>query len=149
MLTSRQIVTSLVLGIVLAIICAYVGSLLTPPAIVRWTFQIQEEENLRAAFAMLGVRHLPMFLIAVALGNPIFTWLKRSSLVAVLVVAVPYIAYVIGAGIADSLAAGESAFSWVTYDPAYFIWPHFVAVPGGLLAASRMVDRRTRRAVPP
>jgi len=143
---SRQIVAAFMFGVVLALICAGAGSLLTAPALARWTVQIMEEENLRAALALLGVRHLPLFLIAVALGNLIFTWVKSSSLTAVATAAAPYIAYLIGAGTMDSLAAGEPALSWVTYEPAYFIWPHFVAVPVGLYAASRMVARRTRAA---
>lgn len=88
-----------------------------------------------------------MFLISVALGNGIFTLVKSTSWVTVATVAAPYILYVIGAGTMDSLAAGESALSWVTYEPAYFIWPHFIAVPAGLYAASRMVARRTRHAI--
>jgi len=123
------------------------GALLTPPAIARWSIQINENEELRAALAMLGVRHLPMFLISVALGNGIFTLVKSTSWVSVATVAAPYILYVMGAGTMDSLAAGESALSWVTYEPAYFIWPHFIAVPAGLYAASRMVARRTRHAI--
>lgn len=96
---------------------------------------------------MLGVRHLPMFLISVALGNWIFTLLKSASWVTVATVAAPYILYVIGAGTVDSLAVGESALSWMTYEPAYFIWPHFIAVPAVLYAASRMVALRTRHAI--
>lgn len=144
MLTSRQVFASLMLGAALALICASVGALLTPPAIARWSVQINQNDALRAALAMLGVRHLPMFLIAVALGNWIFTAVKSSALALVAAVATPYILYVIGAGTIDSLAAGETGLSWVTYEPAYFIWPHFMAVPAGLYAASRMVARRTR-----
>jgi len=147
MRVSRQIGASFMLGMVLALICAGAGSLLTAPALARWTAQIMEEENVRAALALLGVRHLPLFLMAVALGNVIFTWVRCTSLAAVAAAALPFIAYVIGAGTLDSLAAGEPALSWVTYEPAYFIWPHFVAVPAGLYAASRMVARRTRAAV--
>jgi len=146
-LTSRQVCTCLILGVALALVCAGVGALLTPPAIARWSIQINDNEEFRAAFAMLGVRHLPMFLIAVALGNGIFTVVKSTSWLSVATVAAPYILYVMGAGTMDSLAAGESALSWVTYEPAYFIWPHFIAVPAGLYAASRMVARRTRHAI--
>jgi len=135
------------LGTALALVCAGTGALLTPPAIARWSIQINENEEIRAALAMLGVRHLPVFLISVALGNWIFTLLKRASWVTVATVAAPYILYVIGAGTMDSLAAGESALSWMTYEPAYFIWPHYIAVPAGLYAASRMVARRTRHAI--
>jgi hypothetical protein len=141
---SRQILVAFVLGIALALICAGAGSLLTAPALARWTVQIMEEENFRAALALLGVRHLPLFLIAVALGNLIFTWVRSYSWTAVAAATAPYVAYVIGAGTMDSMAAGEPALSWVTYEPGYFIWPHFVAVPAGLYAASRMVARRTR-----
>lgn len=147
MLTSRQVIASLMLGAALALICAWTGALLTPPAVARWTVQINENEEFRAAFAMLGVRHLPMFLISVALGNWIFTLIKSSSLARVAIVAAPYILYVIAAGTSDSLAAGEPALSWLTYEPGYFIWPHFIAVPAGLFAASRMVGRRTRHPV--
>jgi hypothetical protein len=147
MLTSRQVFACLLLGTALALVCAGMGALLTPPAIARWSVQINENEEIRAALAMLGVRHLPMFLIAVALGNGIFTLVKSTSWVPVATVAAPYILYVMGAGTMDSLAAGESALSWVTYEPAYFIWPHFIAVPAGLYAASRMVARRTRHAI--
>jgi hypothetical protein len=145
---SRQMGAAFLLGVVLALVCAGAGSLLTRPALARWTVQIMEEENFRAALALLGVRHLPLFLIAVALGNLIFTWVRSTSLSTVAAAAAPFIAYVIGAGSMDSLAAGESALSWVTYEPAYFIWPHFVAVPAGLLAASRMVARRAHAAGP-
>jgi hypothetical protein len=147
MLAYRHVFAGLILGTVLALVCAGVGALLTPPAIARWSVQINENEEIRAALAMLGVRHLPMFLIAVALGNLIFTLVKSTTWLAVAAVAAPYILYVIGAGTLDSLAAGETALSWVTYEPAYFIWPHFIAVPVGLYAASRMVERRTRRAI--
>lgn len=143
---NRQIFFALALGIALAVVCAGVGAMLTPPAVLRWSVQINDNEPLRAAFAMLGVRHLPLFLLAVALGNGIFTLLKSTSLGAIATVATPYILYVIGAGTMDSLSTGEPALSWVAYDPAYFIWPHFVAVPAGLYAASRMVARRTQRA---
>lgn len=146
-LTSRQVYTCLILGVALALVCAGMGALLTPPAIARWSIQINENEELRAAFAMLGVRHLPMFLISAALGNGIFILVKSTSWVSVATVAAPYILYVMGAGTMDSLAAGESALSWVSYEPAYFIWPHFIAVPAGLYAASRMVARRTRHAI--
>jgi hypothetical protein len=138
----RQLLLSLVLGTLLAAVCAYAGSLLTPLAMARWTIQFNEHEEVRATLALLGVRHLPMFLLAVALGNVIFRIIKSPSLWTLATVTGPYVLYVIGQGVLDSLAAGESAFSWVTYEPAYFIWPHFVAVPVGLYAAGRMVDRK-------
>jgi hypothetical protein len=126
------------------LICAGVGSLLTPPALMRWAVQDYDGEKFQAAFALLGVRHLPLFLIAVAFGNLLFTQVKNSSWRAVCASAAPYVSYVIATGSLDSLATGEPAFSWVRYEPSYFIWPHFVAVPAGLLAASRMVARRSR-----
>jgi hypothetical protein len=46
----------------------------------------------------------------------------------------------------ESMAVGESPFSWMGYEPVYFIWPHFVAVPLGLYMASRMVRRRLAKA---
>jgi uncharacterized protein YbdZ (MbtH family) len=44
----------------------------------------------------------------------------------------------------DSIQAGAFVFSWVSYQPAYFVWPHFLAVPLGLAAAARMVARKAR-----
>jgi hypothetical protein len=144
MLTLRQLMLALFLGTLSALVCAYVGAWLTPPAIARWSAQMYEQDEIRAALAMLGVRHLPMFLLSVVIGNGIYTLVKSTSLQAIAVTAAPYILYVMGTGIAESLAAGEPAFSWLTYEPAYFIWPHFIAVPAGLYASSRMVKRRKR-----
>jgi hypothetical protein len=140
--TLRQFVLALFLGLLFASVCAYMGTWLTPPAIARWSVQMHEQEELRAALAMLGVRHLPMFLLAVALGNWMYTVIKNTSLQAIAVTAAPYILYVMGTGISESLDMGEHALSWLMYEPAYFIWPHFVAVPSGLYASSRMVKRR-------
>jgi hypothetical protein len=142
MLTLRQLMLALLLGTLFALVCAYVGTLLTPPAIARWSVQMNEQEDIRAELAMLGIRHLPMFLMSVAIGNWIYTVIKNTSLQVAAITAAPYILYVIGTGIFESLDIGEQAFSWVTYEPAYFIWPHFIAVPAGLYAASRMVKRR-------
>lgn len=135
-------VVACLLGSILAVACAYLGAALTPPAIARWTIQINDQEEWRALLAMLGIRHLPMFLFTVLGGNVIFTWLKNTSRSVVALAVAPYICYVVGTGIAESLAAGESAWSWVTYQPSYFIWPHFIFVPAGLLAAASMVKRR-------
>ena len=136
---------ALPLGILLAIVCALIGPLLDPPAIARWSVQSNDQDEMRAALGLIGIRHLPMFLLAVALGNVIFRLVKSTAPWAIAVTTAPYLAYVIGRGVLDSLAAGETAFSWVTYEPAYFIWPHFVAVPLGLFAAARMVARKKSR----
>lgn len=133
---------TLLIGAALALVCAVVGDWLTPPALARWTIQINDNDELRAALAMVGVRHLPIFLIAVACGNFLFTAVKRTSMATVGVAAVPYLLYVLGTAVQDSLDAAEPAFSWVAYEPGYFIWPHFIALPLGLLAAARMVKRR-------
>jgi hypothetical protein len=116
--------------------------LLDGPAIARWSVQSDENENLRAAFALIAIRHLPMLLFAVATGNVMFRLLKSTSLAVVAVSAVPWLLYVVVTGTMDSMAVGESPFSWVSYEPAYFIWPHFVAIPLGLYAASHMVRQR-------
>ena len=113
----------------------------------RWSVQSYEDENLRAAFALIAIRHLPMFLLAVAAGNTAFRLLKNTSLALVAISSLPWLIYVVVTGTLDSMAVGESPFSWVSYEPAYFIWPHFVAIPLGLYAASRMVRRR-RMTVP-
>ena len=133
---------TLLMGAVLSLVCAYAGDLLTPPALARWTIQINDNEDLRAAFAMVGVRHLPIFLIAIALGNLMFTAVKSTSISTVGLAALPYLIYVVGTAVHDSLDAAEPAFSWMAYEPGYFIWPHFIALPLGLLAAGRMVKRR-------
>jgi len=132
------------LGLVLAAVCAYLGSLLTPIALARWTIQTNEQDEVRAVLAMVGIRHLPLFLLAVLFGNFAFTLVRHSTTKAAGVVMLPYLGYVLFSAVADSLEAGEGAWSWVVYEPAYFIWPHFVAVPAGLLAAGRMVQRRLR-----
>jgi undecaprenyl pyrophosphate phosphatase UppP len=131
------------LGVMLAVACAYVGSLLTPVAVARWTIQINDQDEARALLAMVGIRHLPLFLLAVLFGNIAFTWVRRFTLKAVVMAMLPYLGYVLFSAVADSLDAGENAWSWLAYEPAYFIWPHFVAVPVGLLAAGRMVRRRS------
>lgn len=143
-MTLRPTPKLLLLGTVLAVACAYIGALLTPIALVRWSFQASEGDALRAMLAMVGVRHLPLFLLAVAWGNLVFALAKSTTLTAVGAAAMPYLLYVLVTAIHESLGVGEPAWSWVTYEPAYFIWPHFVAVPGGLWAASRMVARRGR-----
>jgi len=138
----RRAAAALLLGALVAALAALLGPLLDAPAIARWTIQSYEEENLRAAFALIGVRHLPMFLLAVAAGNAVFRLLKNTSPAMVAVSIVPWLLYVMVTGTMESMAVGESPFSWMAYEPAYFIWPHFVAVPLGLYMASRMVHRR-------
>ncbi len=69
---------ALFLGALVAALAALLGPLLDGPAIARWTVQ-SEEENLRAAFALVGIRHLPMFLLAVAAGNAVYRLLKSTS----------------------------------------------------------------------
>ena len=133
---------TLLMGAALALVCAYAGDWLTPPALARWTIQINDNDELRAALAMVGVRHLPIFLIAVACGNLVFTAVKSTSMATVALTALPYVLYVLSTAVSDSLDAAETAFSWVAYEPGYFIWPHFIALPLGLLAAARMVKRR-------
>lgn len=142
----RRTVAALLLGALVAALAALLGPLLDAPAIARWTIQSYEEENLRAAFALIGVRHLPMLLLAVAAGNAVFRLLKNTSPATVAATIVPWLLYVMVTGTVESMAVGESPFSWMSYEPAYFIWPHFVAIPLGLYMASRMVRRR--RAMP-
>jgi len=138
----RRPAAALFLGVLVTALAALLGPLLDGPAIARWTVQSYEEENLRAAFALVGVRHLPMLLLAIAAGNVVFRLLKTTSPAMVAVTTVPWLLYVVVTGTMDSMAVGESPFSWMTYEPAYFIWPHFVAIPLGLYMASRMVRRR-------
>ena len=88
-----------------------------------------------------------MFLLAVAAGNGVFRLPKSTSPALVALSSVPWWLYVVVTGTMESVAVGESPFSWMSYEPAYFIWPHFVAIPVGLYAASRMVRRR-RLSVP-
>lgn len=145
-LTFFQASSCLLLGSALAVAYAYIGAALTPPAIARWTIQINDQEELRALFAMLGIRHLPIFLLSVLGGKVIFSLLKDTSRPMVALAVAPYIFYVVGTGILESLAARESAWRGVTYQPSYFIWPHFVSVPVGLLAAAGRVKRRNRLA---
>lgn len=145
-LTFYKVFSCLLLGSALAFVCAYIGASLTPPAIARWTIQNNDHEDLRAMLAMLGIRHLPIFLFSVLSGNLIFTLLKDTSMPMTALAAAPYISYVVGTGTLESLAAGEPALSWITYQPSYFIWPHFVSAPAGLLAAASMVKRRNRLA---
>jgi hypothetical protein len=139
---------ALFLGALVAALAALLGPLLDGPAIARWTVQSYEEENLRAAFALVGIRHLPMFLLAVAAGNAVYRLLKSTSPAMVAVSALPWLLYVVVTGTMESMAVDESPFSWMSYEPAYFIWPHFVAIPLGLYAASRMVRRRSAMSVP-
>jgi hypothetical protein len=142
----RRPAAALFLGALVAILAALLGPLLDGPAIARWSVQSYEDENLRAAFALIAIRHLPMFLLAVAAGNLVFRLLKNPSLALLALSAVPWLLYVVVTGTMDSMAVGESPFSWVSYEPAYFIWPHFVAIPLGLYAANRMVRRRAKPA---
>lgn len=136
---------ALFLGCLVALLAALLGPLLDAPAIARWTVQSYDGEDLRAAFALVGVRHLPMFLLAVAAGNAVYRLLKNTSPAMVAISIVPWLVYVIVTGTVESMAVGESPFSWVGYEPAYFIWPHFVAIPLGLYMASRMVRHRREK----
>jgi len=138
----RRPAAALFLGALVALLAALLGPLLDGPAIARWTVQSYEEENLRAAFALIAIRHLPMFLLAVVAGNGMFRLFKSTSPALVALSSVPWWLYVVVTGTLESVAVGESPFSWMSYEPAYFIWPHFVAIPVGLYAASRMVRRR-------
>jgi hypothetical protein len=138
----RRLLLALALGTLLALACALAGPWLTPPAIARWTFHNMEQDEARALLGLIGIRHLPIFLLAVASGRMIFQRLRSTAAVTVAVTALPYLLYVVVHGVLDALAAGEPAFSWVGYEPAYFIWPHFVTVPLGLWAGARMAARR-------
>ncbi|MES2242035.1 MAG: hypothetical protein V4639_04100 [Pseudomonadota bacterium] len=142
MSSSRRPIAALILGALLASLAAWVGPLLDPPALARWTVQTHEENDFRAAYAFMAIRHLPMFLLAVAAGRLIFQVLEKPSVRLVAASALPWLLYVVVTGVMESVAIGEKPFEWVVYQPAYFIWPHFVAIPAGLCAASRMVNRR-------
>jgi len=139
----RRLLLALALGAVLALACALAGPWLTPPALARWTLHSMEQDEARALLGLIGIRHLPVFLLAVAAGLVIFRLLHSTAAVTVAVTALPYLVYVVVQGTLDALAAGEPAFSWIGYEPAYFIWPHFVTVPLGLWAAARLAARRS------
>jgi hypothetical protein len=138
----RRLLAAFVLGALLALLCAWVGPWLDAPALARWTVQTHEENPFRAAYALVAIRHLPMFLLAVAAGRLIFRLLEKPSTALLVASALPWLLYAGVTGVLESLAIGEDPFSWVVYQPAYFIWPHFIAVPAGLYAASRMARRR-------
>jgi hypothetical protein len=142
MITWRRPLAALILGALLAGLAAWVGPLLDPPALARWTVQTHEENDFRAAYALMAIRHLPMFLLAVAAGRLIFQVVEKPSVHLVAISALPWLLYVVATGIRESLAIGEEPFEWMVYQPAYFIWPHFIAIPAGLYAASRMANRR-------
>jgi len=144
-MSTRRLLCYLALGSLLALLCVALGSVLNPPALVRWENQTQAHDELRAFWAMIGIRHLPVFLLCIAAGNLIFTVMKNAGRFAAWLVAAPYLLYVLVTAILDSLRAGETAFSWLVYEPSYFIWPHFVFVPAGLIAASRMVRQRNHK----
>lgn len=144
-MSTRRLLCYLALGSLLALLCVALGSVLNPAALVRWENQTQAHDALRAFWAMIGIRHLPVFLLCIAAGNLIFTAMKDAARSRAWVVSTPYLLYVLVTAILDSLRAGETAFSWLGYDPSYFIWPHFVFVPAGLIAASRMVRQRNHR----
>jgi hypothetical protein len=129
-------------GALLAAACAYSGSWLTPIALARWTIQINDQDEFRAMLAMVGVRHLPLFLLAVWVGNIAFRLVRNTTPKAAAVAMLPYLVYVLVSAVSESLGAGEGVWTWVVYEPSYFIWPHFVAVPAGLLAARHMVQHR-------
>ena len=142
--SNRQLLLFLFLGCGLAALCVVAGSVLTPPALARWDTQTHENDHFRAALAIIGIRHLPIFLLSIAIGNAVFTWQKDAKPQAVLALFAPYLVYLVGTAIAESLELGEPAFSWVGYEPRYFVWPHFVCVPAGLMASHRMVRQRNR-----
>ncbi len=81
-----------------------------------------------------------------AAGNAVFRLLKNTSPTMVTMSIIPWLLYVLVTGTMESMAVGESPFSWMSYEPAYFIWPHFVAIPLGLYMTSSMA--RHRRAAP-
>jgi hypothetical protein len=143
--TVKGVLLPLLLGALLACLCAWAGAQLNPPALARWTIQSNAQEPLKALLAMVGIRHLPLFLLAVALGNLAFRILRSTATPTVVCVTAPYLLYVIATGMADSIDAAEDVLSWVSYDPWYFVWPHFIAVPAGLIAASRMAARSKMR----
>lgn len=142
----RRLLYLLALGSFLACLCLALGSVLNPPALARWENQTHGLDEMRAFLAMIGIRHLPVFLLSIAVGNWIFTVMKNTGWLTVWVVLTPYLLYVFVTAIFESLEMGEAAFSWVSYEPSYFIWPHFVFVPAGLIAASRMVRQRNSKA---
>lgn len=141
----RQLLLLFAIGCALAASCVFLGSLLTPPALARWETQTRELDETRASLAMIGIRHLPIFLFCVVIGNAIFTMIKSTAWIAVLMVSTPYLIYAFATAILESVKMGESAFSWLGYEPSYFIWPHFVFVPTGLIASRRMVRQRKIR----
>jgi hypothetical protein len=139
---SRPLWLALLWGVGLALACALLGPLLTPPALARYTLHLMEDDRPRALLGLIGVRHLPVFLLAFAWGLAALAWLGRTSARTVLALALPYWVYAVVQGVMDSLQAGERAFEWVFYEPAYFIWPHFLTVPMGLAAAAHRLARR-------
>lgn len=132
------------LGIGFALILALIGPLLNPPALVRWDVQIMEQDELRAVLGLIGIRHLPIFLLALVLGHGIFQLLRSTGADVVIAAVLPYLLYLVAHGVYDSLSTGEPPFSWVSYEPAIFIWPHFIAAPLGLVAAAIRVARLRR-----
>ncbi|MCZ8252167.1 MAG: hypothetical protein O9318_06835 [Hylemonella sp.] len=125
-------------------ILALIGPLLNPPALVRWDVQIMEQDELRAVLGLIGIRHLPIFLLALVLGHGIFQLLRSTGADVVIAAVLPYLLYLVAHGVYDSLSTGEPPFSWVSYEPAIFIWPHFIAAPLGLVAAAIRVARLRR-----
>jgi len=141
----RQLLYFFTLGCVLAWMCVFLGSILNPPALARWENQTHELDEMRAFLAMIGIRHLPIFLLCVVIGNGIFSMMKNTAWFTVVAVSMPYLIYAFLTAILESLEIGEPAFSWVGYEPSYFIWPHFFFVPAGLIASYRMAHRREFR----
>lgn len=117
-----------------------------PHAMERWEIQSRAQDEGRAFLALVGVRHLPMLLLVIAIGNWGFTASGVTSPKALGVVVLPDLLYVSSAAVADAHATTESLWDSLNYESAYFIWPHFVAVSAGLLAARSMVLRRFSRA---
>jgi undecaprenyl pyrophosphate phosphatase UppP len=140
-MTARQFLLLVLLGCILAAVCVYAGSLLNPPALARWETQSREQAEFRAFWAMIGVRHLPIFLLSLVFGLCVFRMVACSSIAAGTLIA-PYLLYAFAAAISESVESGESALSWIWYQPGYFIWPHFAFMPAGVIASYRMVQHR-------
>lgn len=140
-MTIRQMLYFFFLGCAFATLLVFVGSALNAPALARWEVQTQDHDTARAWLAIIGIRHLPMFLLSCAIGYAALKTVKNTRPLAALTLVVPYMLYVFLTSIAESLELGEPAFSWLHYEPGYFIWPHFVFVPAGVFASYRMVHK--------
>ena len=133
---------TLLIGAALALVGAVVGDWLTPPALARWTIQIKDNDERVVGVGVGGVPAITVFLVGVVCVRLLFAVVKSTSLAHVALAALHDLLCVVGTAVCNSLGAEGSAFSWVAYEPGYFIWPHFIALPLGLLEAARMVKRR-------